>query len=184
MHKNTNNTSLATLDKALDFSSLLYNILLEILEYSRCFNLPINNFNQVKPDVKRLFLNFFLVNICKGLEQSEAPTRTLAVNEESVDRVINSVEEFPNDVILNWTREALRDLPKYLPVAVVYLSDKQTNGEREEALMRAEATLYKIDKTSYSAKKLKQFAAKNGLTFICNTFTNSPQFFNTLLRCA
>jgi len=155
---NTNNILLLDLEKLIVIANT------ETQLYCESIGLE---FNIRSKDIKSLYYNFLILQVCKYLEYN-------TTNKHMV-LFMNT-----DNVIPRYIKTLINKLDKILPVSVLYYNTtidnfKKLLSERDVNAVVVVDSLKKHDNLDVSIRKFKKFLKHNKLQYIYNNYLNSAQ---------
>jgi hypothetical protein len=155
---NTNNILLLDLEKLIVIANT------ETQLYCESIGLE---FNIRSKDIKSLYYNFLILQVCKYLEYN-------TTNKHMV-LFMNT-----DNVIPRYIKTLINKLDKILPVSVLYYNTtidnfKKLLSERDVDAVVVVDSLKKHDNLDVSIRKFKKFLKHNKLQYIYNNYLNSAQ---------
>jgi len=155
---NTNNILLLDLEKLIVIANT------ETQLYCESIGLE---FNIRSKDIKSLYYNFLILQVCKYLEYNNTNKHmVLFMNTDNV--------------IPRYIKTLINKLDKILPVSVLYYNTtidnfKKLLSERDVDAVVVVDSLKKHDNLDVSIRKFKKFLKHNKLQYIYNNYLNSAQ---------
>lgn len=155
---NTNNILLLDLEKLIVIANT------ETQLYCESIGLE---FNIRSKDIKNLYYNFLILQVCKYLEYKTTNKHMILF--------MNT-----DNVIPRYIKTLINKLDKILPVSVIYYNTtidnfKKLLSERDADAVVVIDSLKKHDNLDVSLRKFKKFLKHNKLQYIYNNYLNSAQ---------